>query len=195
MGFKGLTVNTIESDEAHIYAEDDAAFFKCIVGGGNLIFPYGDRFFTEVKGSNQIRVSSGLLAIQGHIGTIPVNDYEDFVLENGTIGTVRYDYLVATFETNGLHGVDTFKLEILSNQSYNYPAYAQGDLDSGADKVQFPLARIKMNGLAISGIDMLNDETVTILDLKDKLNSKVRYGTADPNNNFGDNGDIYVKIN
>lgn len=194
MGFKGLTVNTVESEEAHIFAEDDAAFFKCIVGDGNLIFPYGERFYVSVMGSNQIRVGSGLLAIQGHIGTIPVNDYEDFVLANGTIGEVRYDYLVATFETNGLHGVDTFKLEILQNQSYYSPAYAQGNLDDGVEKVQFPLARIKMNGLAISGVDMLNDETLTILDLKEKLNSKIRYGTTEPNNNFGDNGDIYVKI-
>lgn len=194
MGFKGLTVNTVESEEAHIYAEDDAAFFKCIVGDGNLIFPYGERFYVSVMGSNQVRVGSGLLAIQGHIGTVPVNDYEDFVLENGTIGTVRYDYLVATFETNGLHGIDTFKLEILSNQAYNYPAYAQGNLDEGAEKVQFPLARIKMNGLAISGVDMLNTETLTMLDLIEKLNGKVRYGTSDPSSSFGEDGDIYVKI-
>lgn len=194
MGFKGLTVNTVESDEAHIFAEDDAAFFKCIVGDGNLIFPYGDRFKVSVMGSNQIRVGSGLLAIQGHIGTIPVNDYEDFVLANGTIGEVRYDYLVATFETNGLHGVDTFKLEILQNQSYYSPAYAQGNLDEGTEKVQFPIARIKINGLAISGADMLNDETLTILDLKDKLDNKVRYGTTLPSDDIGNDGDIFILI-
>lgn len=194
MGFKGLTVNTVESEEAHIFAEDDAAFFKCIIGDGNLIFPYGDRFNVSVMGSNQIRVGSGLLAIQGHIGTIPVNDYEDFVLENGTIGAVRYDYLVATFETNGLHGIDIFKLEILTDQSYSSPAYARGNLDEGAERIQFPLARIKMNGLAISGVDMLNDETLTILDLKEKLNSKVQYGTTDPSNTLGNDGDIYIKI-
>lgn len=192
MGFKGLTVNTVESDEAHIFAEDDAAFFKCIVGDGNLIFPYGDRFYVSVMGSNQIRVGSGLLAIQGHIGTIPANDYEDFYLGPGVSGVIRYDYLAATFETTGLHGVDDFKLEILADQSYTYPAYAQGQLDDGTTKVQFLLARIKMNGLAISGVEMLNTETMTLLDLNEKLNGKVRHGSTVPSDSFGNDGDIYI---
>lgn len=192
MGFKGLTVNTLESEEAHIFAEDDAAFFKCILGTGNMILPYGERFSVSILESNKIKVGSGMLVIQGHVGTIPVNDYEEFVLENGTVGVVRYDYLVATFETNGLHGIDSFQLEILSDQSYQSPDYAEGDLDYGATKVQFPLARIKIDGLAVSEAEMLNTETKTIMDLIEELNSKIKYGTEEPSG--GSDGDIYIKI-
>lgn len=190
MAFKGLTVNTPEDDEAHVYAEDHAAMFKCIIGAGNVLFPYGDRFKVTITGSNQIRVGSGLLAIQGHIGTTPINDYEDFVLQNGSSGVVRYDLLVATFETTGLHGTDDFRLEILTNTT----TCTTGDLDSGAIKTQMPLAKITMNGLAISAVEQLQTETLSIPDLLKMLNQKVTYGTAEPSASSGRNGDIYVKI-
>ncbi len=190
MAFKGLTINTPEDQEAHIYAEDDAAMFKCIVGDGNVLFPYGDRFAVAITGSNQIRVGSGMLSIQGHIGTTPINEYDDFILENGLSGVVRYDLLVATFETTGLHGTDDFKLEVLTNTT----EYTTGNLDAGAEKVQMPLAKIKMNGLAISEVTMLQTETLSIPGLKALLNSKVTYGTAEPDNTNGNDGDIYVKI-
>lgn len=190
MAFKGLTVNTPEDEEAHIYAEDHAAMFKCIIGSGNILFPYGDRFKVTITGSNQIRVGSGLLAIQGHIGTTPINDYEDFVLQNGTSGVVRYDLLVATFESSGLHGTDDFYLEVLTNTT----SYTTGDLDAGASKTQMPLAKIVMNGLAISAVEQLQTETLSIPDLLAKLNSKVTYGTSEPSASLGNDGDIYVKI-
>lgn len=194
MGFKGLTVNTLESEEAHIFAEDDAAFFKCIAGKGNIVFPYGERFVTSATGSNKIKVGSGLLAVQGHLGTIPVNDFEEFILDNGIAGTVRYDLLVATFETTGVHGTDTFKLEVLSNQSYPTQSCEKGDLDSGATKVQYPLAWIKMDGLAISSIQMLNKESKTIADLTEELSNKIRYGVQEPSDELGKDGDIYIVL-
>lgn len=189
MGFKGLTINTDENEEAHIFAEDDAAFFKCIVGDGNIIFPYGDRFAVSILGSNQIKVSSGLLAIQGHIGTIPVNDFEEFTLNNGSAGTVRYDLLVATFGTTGLHGTDDFYLEILSDQVYPNMAYEKGDLDAGATKVQFPLAWIKMDGLALSETEMLNTESRTLSHMP-----RIRFGYDEPSDSLGMDGDIYIVL-
>lgn len=190
MGFKGLTINTPEDEEAHIYAEDDAALFKCILGSANLLFPYGERFNVSITGSNQIRVGSGMLSIQGHIGTIPVNDYEDFILENGSSGVTRYDLLVATFETSGLHGTDDFRLEVLTN-TINWTS---GELDEGAEIVQMPLAKIKMNGLAISEVTMLQTESLTMFALKQLLDQKITYGTANPSDSLGNDGDIYVKI-
>lgn len=190
MAFKGLTINTPEDQEAHVYAEDHAAMFKCIIGEENILFPYGDRFKVTITGSNQIRVGSGMLAIQGHIGTTPINDYDDFILQNGSSGVVRQDLLVATFETTGLHGTDEFKLEILTNTT----EWATGNLDEGAEKIQMPLAKITMNGLAISNAEQLQTETLSIPDLKRLLDQKVTYGTAEPSASSGNDGDIYVKF-
>lgn len=190
MGFKGLTVNTPEDEEAHVFAEDHAAMYKCIIGDGNILFPYGERFAVSITGSNQIRVGSGLLAIQGHIGTTPINDYQDFILQNGSSGVVRYDLLVATFETSGLHGTDEFFLEVLTNTRN----CANGTLDDGVKKVQMPLATIKMNGLAISEVTMIQKETVSIPELQRQLAEKIRFGTDEPLASVGKPGDIYVKL-
>lgn len=183
-------MNTPEEEEAHVFAEDHAAMYKCIIGDGNILFPYGDRFAVTITGSNQIRVGSGLLAIQGHIGTIPANDSESFTLQNGSSGIVRSDLLVATFKTSGVHGTDEFFLEVLTNTTN----CANGNLDSGSFKVQMPIAKIKMNGLAISEVTMLQTETVSIPELKRIIDRKITYGTAEPSDADGEDGDIYIKI-
>lgn len=189
MAFKGITINTPEDKDAHIYAEDDAAIFKSILGEDSIVFPYGEEFAVSITGSNQIRVGSGLLALQGHLGTIPANDYQDFVLENGTSGVVRKDLLVASFETTGLHGTDDFRLEVLTNTE----SVTSENLDNGGTLARMALALITMNGLAISGVSMLRTASLTMSDLKKRLDQKVTYGTSDPPNS-GNDGDIYVKI-
>lgn len=189
MGFKGLTINTDGGDEAHIYAEDHAAMFRCIFGNEDMIFPYGELFKTVITGSNSIRVSSGLLCVQGHLGTIPYNDTQSFILQNGSPGATRKDLLVATFETSGLHGIDTFKLEVLTGTTN----CTKGNLDAGDLKTQFPLAEITIEGLAASSVRMLNEPIMNMSDLKEYLTNKITYGVAEPLDSFGRDGDIYIK--
>ena len=44
LGFRGLTINTQESEPAQIYAENDAAIYQAILGDGDLLLNYGNNF-------------------------------------------------------------------------------------------------------------------------------------------------------
>lgn len=172
MAFKGLTMNTPASDAPHIYAEDQAAFYKCLIGDASFILPYGDKFKTTITGATTIRVSSGALSLQGHLGLIPINDYEDFTLKNGTAGKTRKDLLVATFETTGTHGTDKFYLEVLTNTAN----YEKGNLEDGALKAQMPLATITMEGLSAKSVTMFDSKVISMSDVKfqvDGIGNKV----------------------
>ena len=74
MGFRGLTINTEAEEAAQIYAENDAAIYQAILGDGDLLLNYGNCFAVDITGSYTVRVNSGLVAVQGHLGIIEVND-------------------------------------------------------------------------------------------------------------------------
>jgi len=191
MSFRGLTINTAETETPHFYAENDAAIYQAILGNGNLLLNFGENFRIEVKSYNTIRVHSGLLSIQGHIGVIEIDDSQDLVLENGTSGVVRNDLLVARFQTTGNHGVDTFSLMVLKgNSDGSTPSYYNQDLNDGGKTRDFPIAQVKMNGLSISGATALETPATCMKDLLYALNDRISYGTSQPSG--GKNGDIYI---
>lgn len=191
MAFRGLTINTNESESPHFYAENDAAIYQAILGDGNLLMQFGENFRIEVLSYNTIRVHSGLLSVQGHMGVIEIDDSQDLVLENGTSGVVRNDLLVARFSTTGNHGIDTFSLVILKGGSNGeLPAYNNQDLNDGGKVRDFPIAKITMNGLSISTATALQTPATCMKDMLHALNERITYGTGQPSG--GKDGDIYI---
>lgn len=191
MAFRGLTINTLESESPHFYAENDAAIYQAILGDGDLLLNFGENFRIDVLSYNTIRVHSGLLSIQGHIGVIEIDDSQDLVLENGTSGVIRNDLLVARFSTTGNHGVDTFEMKILKGGSNGaVPAYNNQDLNNGGKVRDFPVARVTMNGLSISAATPLQKPATCMKDLLYALNNRISFGTAQPSG--GKDGDIYI---
>lgn len=193
MAFKGLTVNTTETEEAHIFAEDDAAIYKAILGDGDMILPYGEGFAASIQSYNTVRVASGLLAVQGHVGIIESGDYQDITLDNGASGITRIDLIVAQFTTTGMHGTDTFTLEVIkgTDNSGIPPAYTAENLNSNGKLRQFPIAQVTTSGLTITSVTMLNNPVMTMAEMQEVLQKRITFGTENPSG--GENGDIYIK--
>jgi len=193
MGFKGLTVNRPEDEDPHIYAENDAAIYQAILGDGDMLLNYGDCFSMVSTSYNSIQVSSGLLAVQGHMGVIEIGDTAELTLSNGTSGVTRNDLVVARFTTTGNHGEDTFTLAVLTGGSDGSdPTYTAEDLNDGGKTREFPIARVTMNGLNISAIEMLVEPATCMKDLLHALNERISYGTTQPTASMGEDGDIYI---
>lgn len=193
MAFKGITVNTKETEEAHIFAEDDAAIYKAILGDGR----YGASvwgglcsFYSEL---NTVRVASGLLAMQGHVGIIEYGSYQDITLDNGSSGVTRMDLIVAQFTTTGMHGTDTFTLEVIrgTDNSSSAPGYTAENLNNGGKLRQFPIAKVTTSGLTVTAVEQLNVPVLTMAEMQSILKNRITYGTANPSG--GENGDIYIK--
>lgn len=191
MGFKGLTINRPENEAPHVYAENDAAIYQAIVGNADMLLNYGDCCRIDILGYNSIRVNSGLIAVQGHMGIVEIGDSEELILSNGTSGITRNDLVVARFTTTGNHGEDTFQLVVLKgNSNGTDPTYTAEDLNDGGKVREFPIARVTMTGLSITAATILPKVATSMSDLLYALNDRISSGTAEPSG--GKDGDIYI---
>lgn len=157
MSFYPITVNTPATEEAHIFAEDDAAIYQSIFGG-DCVFDIGSCLKATVLSNNKVRVGDGVLAMGGHIGRNKYGDYEDLTILNGTSGQKRNDLIVARFATTGAGGVDTFTLAVKQGTpgtTAEDPAVTLGNLYEGASLREFPLYRVKLEGLSITAVEQL----------------------------------------
>lgn len=171
MGFKGITVNTAASADAHIFAEDDAAIYQAIFGGDGVM-NIGNKFAARVLSNNKVRVSDGVLCVGGHIGRMQYADYTDLTIENGVSGKNRNDIIYAKFVTSG--DVDSYVLDVRKGTAGSTaadPAMTQGNLYQGATLREYPLWRVKIEGLSIVKIEQLFSVIPTIPELQEEMKS------------------------
>lgn len=171
MGFKPLTLNTPPEEEAHVLAEDDAAIFQSIFGKDG-VFETGDRMKATVINNNQVRVSNGVICVGGHIGRTEYGDYSDMIIENGEISKNRNDIIMAVFSTTGKTGIDEFKIEVKKGTpgiAAEDPEIVKGDLYEGSKIREFPLWRVKLEGINIVGVEKMFNVIPTIPELEEKI--------------------------
>lgn len=171
MGFKPLTYNTPPEEEAHIFAEDDAAIFQSIFGEDG-VFAIGDRMKATVINNNQVRVGNGILCVGGHIGRTVYGDYSDMTIENGEISKNRNDIITAVFSTTGEKGIDEFKIEVKKGTPgvvAEDPELTKENLYEGGKLREFPLWRVKLEGINIIGVEQMFKIIPKIPDLEEKI--------------------------
>lgn len=201
MGFRPLTLNTPPEEEAHILAEDDAAIFQSIFGKDG-VFETGDRMKATVINNNQVRVSNGVICVGGHIGRTEYGDYSDMIIENGEISKNRNDIIMAVFSTTGKTGIDEFKIEVKKGTpgiAAEDPEIVKGNLYEGSKIREFPLWRVKLEGINIVGVEQMFNVIPTIPELEEKielLNGKISI-TANGICKKYNNGimEQYIKVN
>lgn len=157
MGLKGITVNTAAEAEAHIYAEDDAAIYQSILGM-DAVADLGQQCKATVISNNKIRVSDGVVVVGGHVARIPYGEYEDCEIANGQTGKNRNDLIVARFETTGSGGVDKMTCKVYQGTAGSTaadPSITQDNIYKNGKVREFPLYRVRIEGLNIVAVDQL----------------------------------------
>lgn len=162
---KGITINTDPADEAHIYAEDDAAIYQSIVGSDGVM-SIGQRCESQVISNNKVRVKDGVIVVGGHFARIPYGDYIDCEIANGQSGRNRNDIIIAKFVTTGTGGIDTYTLEVKqgvsTTGSATDPALTQNNLYESGKIREMPLYRVKIEGLSITKVEKMFKSVPTI---------------------------------
>ena len=156
-GLKPITVNTPTEDEAHIYAEDDAAIYQSLFGEDG-VSSVGQACKATVLSNNKVRVADGVICVGGHFARIPYGDYIDCEIENGQSGQNRNDIIVARFETTGTGGIDTYTCEVkkgMAGSTATDPEIVQEDLYKAGKVRELPLYRVKIEGLSITAVEQL----------------------------------------
>lgn len=157
MGWKPITVNTPAEEPAHILAEDDATLYDTIIGS-DCVLPVGGQLEASIISNNSIRITDGMVVVGGHVGRIVKDDYEDMAIANGVSGQNRNDLIVARFISGGTSGADTYSLVVVQGTpgtTAQDPDIIQGDLYAGDEQRDYPLWRVRLEGLNIEGLDKL----------------------------------------
>lgn len=170
-GLKALNINTPPEAEPHIYAEDDAAIYKAIFGGDG-VSTIGQACKATVLSNNKVRIADGVLCVDGHMARIPYGEYEDCEIMNGQSGKNRNDIIVAKFETTGTGGIDTMTCEVIqgtAGETAVDPELTQDDIYAGGKVREYPLYRVKIEGLSITAVEQMFEIIPSNKDLSNKL--------------------------
>lgn len=170
-GLRALNINTPPEAEPHIYAEDDAAIYKAIFGGDG-VSTIGQACKATVLSNNKVRIADGVLCVDGHMARIPYGEYEDCEIMNGQSGKNRNDIIVAKFETTGTSGIDTMTCEVIqgtAGETAVDPELTQDDIYAGGKVREYPLYRVKIEGLSITAVEQMFEIIPSNKDLSNKL--------------------------
>lgn len=170
-GLKALNINTPPEEEPHIYAEDDAAIYKAIFGGDG-VSTIGQACKATVLSNNKVRIADGVLCVDGHMARIPYGEYEDCEIMNGQSGKNRNDIIVAKFETTGTGGIDTMTCEVIqgtAGETAVDPELTQDDIYAGGKVREYPLYRVKIEGLSITAVEQMFEIIPSNKELSNKL--------------------------
>lgn len=160
-----LEIITGHTGVDHVTSADDASLYRSIFGGQDAVLNVGSQFEYTVISNNLIKIADGDLVIQGHQARIRTNDYEELVIDNGTPGQQRHDLIVARYEKDVVSGIESIKLGVVKGTpalTAVDPEITQNNITSGGTLREFPLYRVKLNGINIESVTKLFKMSIPI---------------------------------
>ena len=142
----------------HVTAEQMADFNRGIYGNA-AILPVGSKMAVEIQTANRITVKDGVAVFDGREVYIGYGKNEAVNLTSGTQGMKRHDIVVVEYKKENESGVESVALKVLpgtpSSTAPKDPAVNDVDIRTGTIYSEKPFCRVRLNGTAIEGMDML----------------------------------------
>lgn len=160
----------------HVTSADAGSLHAGIVGTGRYVLNRGSQFAYEVISNNLVKIKDGDLLNQGRHMNIAVNDYEECTIENGLQSVKRNDLIVIRYEKNTETEIESASVVVIKGTSGDTavdPEYITGNILSGDTTDDFPLYRVRLNGLNIEGVDGLFAVNKSLVDLEEYANEKL----------------------
>lgn len=140
----------------HVTSQDDGSLNQVILGSKSVVLDIGEKLAAVVVDNNTVRISDGDLLLQGRHARIDAGTVEDMTIGTGTIEMNRNDLIVARYTLDVATGFENIELIVLegaeSTGSASDPAYNTGDIRTGSAIVDFPLYRVRIEGINIAGL-------------------------------------------
>ena len=142
----------------HVTAEQWADFNRGIYGDA-AILPIGNKMQVEIQTANQITVKDGTGVFDGRQVYIGYGESENIAIESGTQQMLRHDIVVIKYTKEETSGVENVAFEVITGTPVasdpTDPSYQDMDIRTGVFTSQKPFCRVRLNGVAIEGVDML----------------------------------------
>ena len=166
-----LKIITGYTGEPHITPADDAGFHKSIFGDGDYVLNAGSQFAATIQSATEISIADGELIMQGRHAR---NDSgsQTVTIANGSQSMNRNDLIVARYTKNS--SIESISLVVITGTATSGtasdPAYNTGSIDKGEAR-DYPLYRVKLNGITIDKVEKLFDIRKTMGGLSEELGS------------------------
>lgn len=142
----------------HITADQIADFQRGLLGD-SCILPVGSKMEVNIQTANQITVADGVVVYDGREIHIPYGTSENVAITSGTQGMMRNDIVCLQYNRDESSGVESVEFVTIAGtpaaSDPQDPAYSNLDIRTGVFMSQKPFCRVRLNGTAIEGIDML----------------------------------------
>lgn len=151
-----MKIITGYTGEKHITPIDDARLHKALFGGDDYVLPTGSQLAATIETATQISIADGELVMQGRYAR---NDSaQSLTINNGSQGMNRNDLIVARYTKNTVTSVESVDLVVITGAATSGtasdPEYNKGEIENGETR-DFPLYRVKLNGVAIEAVEQL----------------------------------------
>lgn len=171
----GVHLVTGYAGKEHIKSADHGAYNAGTYGPGKYVLRTGSMFAAEVISNNLIKIKDGDLINQGRHINIAVNDYEECEIDNGQQSVKRNDLIVVRYTKNNetmMESAQVLVLKGVPSETPVDPKYVTGDILNGAETDDFPLYRVRLNGLSIEKVEPLFSTIVSVKDILDLIGNK-----------------------
>lgn len=142
----------------HITADQLADFQRGLLGD-SCILPVGSKMEVNIQTANQITVADGVVVYDGREIHIPYGTSENVAITSGTQGMLRNDIVCLQYNRDESEGIESVEFVTIAGtpaaSDPQDPAYSNLDIRTGVFMSQKPFCRVRLNGTAIEGIDML----------------------------------------
>ena len=191
-----MELATGRQGKPHITSQQDRQKHQGIFGDGAYILNTGNMLEPEVQSSNKIHIKDGALMFQGALFTIKVGTYDEVTINNGNQGMKRKDLIVARYTYNSSDNIETGEWAVIQGtpaaDNPVVPDATSGDIQAGDNVVDCPVFVVNLDGINVTGIDIIPEVMDTIPDLISKLNgikvtTKKYPMTLEPNSYTGEN--------
>lgn len=144
----------------HITSADQGAYNIATFGAGNFVLDRGQKFSANILTNNSISIADGEAMMQGRYIKMPSGTTENVTIQNGTNGKFRNDLICIRYEKNPSNATESTSFVVIkgteSTGTPTDPSYNNGNITDGdATITDFPLYRVKLNGINIDSIEPL----------------------------------------
>ena len=159
----------------HITSQQDRQKHQGIWGDGAYILNTGNMLEPEVQSSNKILIKDGALMFQGALFSVKVGTTDEITINNGNQGMQRKDLVVARYTYDSSQNIESAEWVVIQGtpaaSNPVAPTGTDGDIQAGDSTVDCPFMVVNLNGINVTGVDIIPEKIPTLPDLIGNINN------------------------
>lgn len=160
----------------HITSQQDRQKHQGIWGDGAYILATGNMLEPEVQSSNKILIKDGALMFQGALFSVKVGTTDEITINNGNQGMQRKDLVVARYTYDSSQNIESAEWVVIQGtpaaSNPVAPTGTDGDIQAGDSTVDCPFMVVNLDGINVTGVDIIPEKIPTLPDLIGKTYDK-----------------------